>query len=405
MPKLSLPFRPGAWLARITRRMAAAALALAATWVPAQAVAGGCDGVAHCVDLGAFTATVVKVNVTRQDAVTAYQGVRSTVRFTNTGAAPLILGYRGAAVTDNNGLAYRWSNKAYGIGVVSRGSADTQFQLAPGESRDASFESVLQYSMRRQVAGNLFSHDITLVQMELLGGRQVREVRDHLLSFSGLTATSGFGAGASAAAAAGGSTPDAAAGTSGGTAGGDGCAGAAHCQATGPIVARVVRVNVTCSGNVTAYQTVRTTIRFTNAGTEPLVLGYLNGSGRVSDNTGQAYRWSSKAYGIGVVSGSAADPQFRLAPGESREAAFESTLQYNVRRAQPGNLFSHDVTIVQLAIVGPSQMRTLHEYALSFSDLAAGNLGAGGAAGVAGQAVDAVDAVNKVVDLFKSLKR
>ncbi|MEP7282599.1 MAG: hypothetical protein ABI696_11530, partial [Rubrivivax sp.] len=299
----------------------------------AHAAKDPCAGQAHCQNLGHFTATVIKVNVTRQDTVTAYQGVRSTVRLTNTGSVPLVLGYRdhSSVVSDNNGLAYRWSSKATGIGVVSRGSADPQFRLAPGESRDATFEGVVQYSMRSQVAGNVFSHDITLVELNLVGDRQVREARDHGLNFSGLTASSGYGAGAATARA-----PSAAPGTTavvttGGVAvdpsaaadppaaGGRsaGCDGARACQAAGPLVARVVRVNVTRSGSVTAYQGVRTTVRFTNVSSQPLILGYKNGSGAVSDETGQAYRWSSKVHGIGVVGGGAADPQFRLAAGES----------------------------------------------------------------------------------------
>ncbi|MEP7284059.1 MAG: hypothetical protein ABI696_18935, partial [Rubrivivax sp.] len=109
-----------------------------------------------------------------------------------------------------------------------------------------------------------------------------------------------------------------------------------------------------------------------------------------------------------VVGGGAADPQFRLAAGESREAAFESTLQYNVRRSQPGRIFTHDLTIVQLQVVGANQVRTLHEYALSFSDLRAGSpAGAadGAAAALPGVSPDALETVNKVVDLFKGLKR
>ncbi len=395
------------------RLLAATALALPllSAGLAAHAAGGACQGVANCLDLGTFTATVVKVNVTRQDAVTAYQGVRTTVRLTNTGTQPLILGYRdrSSAVTDNNGLAYRWSSKATGIGVVSRGSADTQFQLAPGQSREASFDGVVQYSMRRQVAGTVFTHDITLVELAPLGGSQVREVRDHALSFAGLTASAGYGAGAAAVAPGATSTasPDAPATTP--TAGAAqaapnaaACADAQHCQAAGPLVANVVRVNVTRAGSVTAYQTVRTTVRFTNAGIEPLILGYRQGSGMVSDDKGQAYRWSSKASGIGIVDRNQADPQFRLAPGESREAAFESTLQYNVRYATPGTVFSHDLTIAQLAIVGPAQVRTLHEYALSFTDLRAGSAGPG-AVPSGGDAV--LQAVGGVADLLKGLKR
>lgn len=390
---------------RAAARVALLLLA-AALGAPLQAAPDPCAGVPHCQNLGPFTATVTQVNVTRQDSVTAYQGVKTTVRFTNIGRQALVLGYRDktSAVTDDHGLAYRWSSKATGIGLVSRGVADPQFQLAPGESRDASFEGVLQYSMRRQVAGTVFQHDFTIVQLAQVGPQQVRELRDHAVSFSQLRATSGFaGAGTRPAggvaiampapAAAG---PDAAAPAP--LQAREGCGGVAACQVQGPLQASVVRVNVTDSGGVTAYHTVRTTVRFQNVGDQPLIVGYRNKSGAVSDNNGLAYRWSSKAYGIGLVDANVADPQFRLAPGESREAAFESTLQYGARHTTPGNLFQHDLTIALLQVVGPNQVRATSDLAFSFS-----NLAAGGGTGFAGDS--GVQNLNKVVDLFKSLKK
>ncbi|HEY1132484.1 MAG TPA: hypothetical protein VGF12_23965 [Roseateles sp.] len=379
-------------------RSFAAGLLAALTLPVAMGAGDPCAGVANCRNLGPFTAAVVKVNVTRQDNVTAYQGVRTTVRFTNVSDRPLILGYRdrSSAVSDNQGLAYRWSAKAYGIGVVARGSADPQFQLAPGESREASFDGVLQYSMRRQVAGNVFSHDITIVELGLVGAQQVRELRDHAVGFTGLTGTSGFAAGPRDATVALSPPPPTTAGDIGS------CAGAApgSCQAAGPLIAQAVRVNVTQSGNVTAYQTVRVTVRFTNAGAEPLILGWRKGSSAVSDETGQAYRWASKVAGIGVVDGASADPQFRLAPGESREATFESTLQYSVRRSHPGRVFSQDMTVVQLGLVGPTQVRSVHDYALSFSNLSSGMATPGGVA-----APDVAQTINKVVDVLKAFKK
>lgn len=412
----STPHAPPRVLAM--RLLGVAASALITLCAPARA-ADPCQGIPHCQNLGPFTATVVKVNVTRQDNVTAYQGVRTTVRFTNTSPQPIVLAYRdkSSAVSDNNGLAYRWSSKATGIGVVSRGVADPQFHLSPGETREASFDGVVQYSMRRQVAGNVFQHDITIVQLAQVGPQQIREVRDYALSFSGLSATSGF----AGAAPAGGpavampsttamppsaGAPAAVAGVAPAAAG-EGCGGVPACQVQGPVLASVVRVNVTDSGGVTAYHTVRTTVRFRNVGDRPLILGYQNKSSAVSDNNGLAYRWSSKAYGIGVVDRNAADPQFRLAPGESREASFESTLQYNVRHQTPGRTFQHDLTIALLQIVGPSQVRTTSELAFSFSNLSAGNLGGAAFAGgsPAGGNTQAAEAVGKVVDLFKALKK
>jgi len=399
MPHLHLSIRSP--IAALTQRLGVCAIAMLsmAAATASFAASDPCDGVPTCRNLGPFTATVVKVNVTRQDRVTAHQGVRTTVRFTNIGNRPLILGYRdhSSSVSDNNGLAYRWSSKAEGIGLVSGGSADAQFQLAPGESREASFEGVLQYNMRRQVAGTVFSHDITIVQLARPDGQHVREIRDHVLSFSNLTASSGFAAARTLPA------PSAEPGSPPGapppmpaTAGADACTDPGTCQAAGPIVASVVRVNVTRSGNVTAYQTVRTTVRFRNASNEPLILAYKQGSGSLNDETGLSYRKAFKAYGIGLVERGAADPQFRLEPGESREAAFEATLQFDVRGRSPGHVYSQDITIDQLAIAGPSQVRTQHEYALSFSNLTAADDVAGGTA---------APALNKVVDLFKGLKR
>jgi hypothetical protein len=362
-----------------------------------------CDGATHCRNLGPFTASVVGVNVTRQDSVTAYQGVHTTVRFTNIGTRPLVLAYRDktSAVSDNNGLTYRWSSKATGIGVVARGVADPQFQLAPGESRDASFDGVVQYSLRRQVAGTVFQHDFTIVQLAMAGPQPIREVRDYAVSFAQLSATSGAGAGAGAAMALpSGGAPAATA---------QGCDGAGACQVQGPVQASVVRVNVTDSGGVTAYHTVRTTLRLRNLSDQPLILGYRNKSGAVSDNNGLAYRWSSKAQGIGLVDANVADPQFRLAPGEAREASFESTLQYSTRRQVPGHVFQHDLTLALLQVVGPSQVRAASDLAFSFANLSASG-GLGGSAGQPPQAPNAATAqnmetVNKVVDLFKSLKR
>jgi len=261
----------------------------------------------------------------------------------------------------------------------------------------------------------VFQHDFTIVQLAMAGPQQIREVRDYAVSFAQLSATSGAGAGAGAAMARPPAAPQravtAAALPSGGApaATAQGCDGAGACQVQGPVQASVVRVNVTDSGGVTAYHTVRTTLRLRNLSDQPLILGYRNKSGAVSDNNGLAYRWSSKAQGIGLVDANVADPQFRLAPGEAREASFESTLQYSTRRQVPGHVFQHDLTLALLQVVGPSQVRAASDLAFSFANLSASG-GLGGSAGQLPQAPNAATAqnmetVNKVVDLFKSLKR
>ncbi len=158
----------------------------------------GCEsvvGALACQDLGPFVASAVKINVTRKDGRSSYQRVRTTVRFTNTSAQPLILAYRlrSQKVTDDNGHAYN-KNAGYrdermvsGIGVVGGGSADPQFVLQPGESRDAAFEGLLQYGGANLVPGTVFGHDLTIVQLQVLSAAQVRSVRDYAVSFSNLT--------------------------------------------------------------------------------------------------------------------------------------------------------------------------------------------------------------------------
>ena len=178
-------------------RQVAAFIALGVAAGQGVQAAPGCEtvtGVLACQNLGPFLASATRVTLSRKDGPTAYVGVRTTVRFQNVSDRPLILAYRVGSqkVTDDKGLVYIWNRGSYelksiaGIGLVTRDSADPQFVLAPGEARDASFEGILQYSMRREVPGNAYNHDLTITQLEVVSGRQVRTVRDHAVSFANL---------------------------------------------------------------------------------------------------------------------------------------------------------------------------------------------------------------------------
>jgi len=181
-----------------TIRALCVAVSLAGVFVAGPAAAApGCEtqpGVMACQNLGPFLASATRVTLSKSGSVTAYVGVRTTVRFTNISPRPLILAYRQGSqkVTDDQGLVYNWNRGSYelksiaGIGIVGRDSADPQFVLNPGESREASFEGVLQYSQRRQVPGTVYNHDLTIVELDVLNGQQVRARRDHAVSFAGL---------------------------------------------------------------------------------------------------------------------------------------------------------------------------------------------------------------------------
>jgi hypothetical protein len=378
--------------------------ALVGGTMPVRAGADPCGGAPFCQVQGRLMAQVVKVNVTDSGGVTAYHGVRTTIRFTNLGDSSVALAYqeRSSRITDDKGLDYKWSSKANGIGLVNKDSADPQFRLAPGESREASFENVLQYSTRRTVVGAVFNHDLTITALKVMSERSVHSDTDYALSFSGLTASSGVGAGAPVRSSMAGPPAPPPAGSL--PVMGNPCDGQPSCQAQGPLFVRVTGVNVTDSGGVTAYHSVRTTLRIQNVGNEPLTLGYRVGTAAVSDDHGLAYAWgrsgTSEAryvHGIGEISKNSADTQFRLAPGESRDVSFDRILQYNTRRTSPGRVFTFDLTLVQLAVVGNRQVESLHDYALSFS-----NLFAGQASGAPGANVNEVaHAAGQLLNLLK----
>lgn len=121
------------------------------------------------------------------------------------------------------------------------------------------------------------------------------------------------------------------------------------------------------SSKVSYYQIVQTTVKFTNLSNQPVILAYAAGSGVVIDDQGNRYP-TSKAQGIGLVTTRAADPQFILNPGESRNATFESS--FRPGRAVVGTKYTSDLTFQQLEILPSKQVRSLREYAISFRDFA-----------------------------------
>ena len=428
-------------------RLALALLAgtLAAHAAPARA--GACDGIARCFDAGHFAADVVQVVTARQDGTTAYHTVRITLRFRNVSREPLILAHRlGTNVLiDGNGNAYGYynnrPNRVVGIGLVQPGSADTQFQLAPGEARNATFENVIQYSPTRTVLSDRYNFDLVIEQLALIGGQQVRTVRSHAISFAGLTrglapadvaasrptspaATSGPVAVVTTPPAPAPSEPATASAPSQPASGqsepvppspapapqlpvgaADPCAPMPNqCVNAGPFVAQVTQLTQANSGGVTAYQTVRITLAIRNVSSQPLILGYKLGSHTLIDDRGIRYGYYNnrpqRVTGIGIVQPGQADAQFRLAPGQSRSATFESVHQYSTRRTVLGNTYNFDLVLVQLEPLSPTQVRTAREFALNYTGLSQG-----AAVPLPGGGHNAAAGVQQAVELFKSLTK
>ena len=83
-----------------------------------------------------------------------------------------------------------------GIGMLTGRSVDTQFALAPGQSRSATF-NIIRFNAAPPI-GNAWNYDVVIDEVEVLPGQVVRSARQNSLSFASLTA--GTFSGSSAAA-------------------------------------------------------------------------------------------------------------------------------------------------------------------------------------------------------------
>jgi hypothetical protein len=155
----------------------------------AGVIADSCASLPRCYGAGPFIAQVAQLTTSQ---ASGYHLVRINLRFQNVTKQPLILAYAGnsGAMIDNHGNRYsidlRHPDRVKGIGVVSRGQADPQFMLNPGESRSATFE----YSryVGKTAIGTVFTPDLAVEQLEILPNQQVRSTREYSLTFANLTA-------------------------------------------------------------------------------------------------------------------------------------------------------------------------------------------------------------------------
>lgn len=345
-----------------------AVFAVAVSAAPARAQAGACAGTSSsCVEVANYVARVTDF---RTSAVSYYKLVTVTVNFQNKTNRPLILGYVGGSgvVTDDQGNRYllEGANALRGIGQIAGNSFDPKFALMANEKSDARFEFIFRPG--RQVLGTRFDIDLAIREIDAVAGNQFRLGRESALHFSGFGGTTPVAAGPSPVVS---GTPAPATPAPAHPAAepvapvADPCGGKSGCASAGPFKAELTRVT---TSKVTYYQLVKTTIKVTNLTNQPVILAYTAGSGLVTDDQGNRYPVLT-AQGIGLVTGSAADPQFVLNPGESRNATFESRLR--VGRAILGTKYTSDLTFQQLEILPSRQVRSVREYAISFKDFSA----------------------------------
>jgi hypothetical protein len=172
---------------------ATAAAALPAAPAPQENL---CAGRPRCSHPGPFLAEVQNITGALTGAFPSQRHVlRINVRFQNVSSQPLILGYsvKTSKIIDDLGNEYYWGTagtydtSVTGMGAVQSSSANPEFVLQPGESRNATFQ-LTRYSVGRNPLGSAFVWDFAVEQLEVLPSKQVRSLRQFSLNFQDLAA-------------------------------------------------------------------------------------------------------------------------------------------------------------------------------------------------------------------------
>lgn len=333
-----------------------------------------CAGQPSCAEVTTFVAVVADFRPSTQGATRL---VTTTVRFQNKTPRPLVLGYvvGSGIVTDDQGNRYAVTpgSGVRGIGEISSSTFDPKFVLQPGEKSDGRFEFAFRPDSRSTIFGTKYEVELTVRELTPVAGNQFRLGREHALRFTG------FGAGAVVAADA--AAPAGNPSTSNSAAApapaqvppmADPCAGAPRCYATGPFKAEVASVSTSEIGG--RHLGLQVSVRVRNLTTQPIVLGYREGSSGAIDDLGNRYYFGRpgthdvSTSGIGHINGLSADPQFSLAPGEARMATF-NLIRYDAIRQPRGTVFTHNLTLEQLEILPSRQVRSVREYAVQLTGL------------------------------------
>ena len=317
-----------------------------------------CTASPACAEVTDFTATVSGF---RESVSGIYRFVAATVRFKNKTDRELRLGFvtGSAVVIDDRGNRYQIVRQTgvRGIGEVSNTTFDPKFTLRPGEESDGRFEFYWQPA-RGVIYGTSYEIDMAVREIETVADGQYRLGREHALHFSG------FGEGAAALAQP--ATISAS----------DPCAGQPRCHFATAFAAEVTRVTQSVSGQLN-YQVIAVTVKFTNMTSEPLILGFTDGSSVAVDDVGNRYLWNragttdTGVSGIGIVGGGSADPSFVLEPGGSGSATLK--VWFQAGQKQVGTRYTFDFTVERLEILPSRQIMSRREYAVGFRDLTAGS--------------------------------
>ena len=331
-------------------------------------VASACGDNPRCAEVSTFVATVTDL---RQSVTPGndWRLISVTVRFRNTTAAPLVLGFvtGSGLITDDRGNRYAVNkNGVRGIGEVGAGAIDPKFALHAGESGDARFE--FYWVPRGAVVGTRPVVELAVREIQSFPGNQWQLGREYALQFSG------FGeAGSAVAPTAGAAAPASSAGNgvSGPAASpNDACAKKPDCFSSGPFVAEITRMS---PSQVEGVRDIQFSVRFRNVSGQPLVLAHTPRSMLVVDDQGNRYtslwRNLSEVRGMGLANGMQSDPSFVLQPGADREATYQVRFSPAPGPVRYGNTYSVDFAIEELELLPANQVRSVRQFPVGFHDV------------------------------------
>ena len=342
-----------------------------------------CSGKRYCEESNSFAAIIRDFRPSSLPDSTRI--VSATIKFLNKTNRPLTLGYlRTAAVAiDERGNRYTLPTpeNVRGIGEISGREFDPKFTIAAGQTADARFEFIWRWNGRDLLGQKAW--DIELAVREAIedAPRQFRFGAEHVLQFRGVPpAQSNLSEAAPQPVPQ--LTPQPTTPAEPVQQRPDACAGKRGCFDAGTFVGEIQHTTLTREGNF-QDRIVRLTLLLRNTSQQPLSLAYVTKSSVLTDNMGNRFFWGNagthdmSAAGIGKVESNVADPQFTIAPGESRSATF--TLRRRAARTDPdGTGYTYSVTLAELQVINAQQIRTAREHSLTFPDfaLSASNPGA-----------------------------
>lgn len=147
-----------------------------------------------------------------------------------------------------------------------------------------------------------------------------------------------------------------------------GCQGVSLCQDEGAFTAQLADVRTSTAGR---FRVVSATLHIVNRRAAPLVLGYVVGSGIVTDDRGNRYtvavNTATGVRGIGLINASTFDPRFVLQPGESGDVRFEFLWQPG--RQIFGTVFGMDLSLREIEPLPGNQFRLAREHLVHFDGL------------------------------------